>query len=197
MTKEEMKELYETGDYVCYWATTNNDNWQNRDKWFKTTEPFWVREYRYKLIHKRHADIAKEVSKNPDVEVEYIRNKIVSYKWNKEGDFFTNYNFLYNYRLKLQEVSAEIKCNEPSATDYYISYTFKPQEEKEGGSTNMDTNSNNSKCSDGISRLETISITAPDGTVYEFEKPEFECELFKCVDNFILGVVYDLSLIHI
>ena len=34
---------------------------------------------------------------------------------------------------------------------------------------------------------ETISITAPDGTVHEFEKPEFECELLEVKDEKIFG----------
>lgn len=36
---------------------------------------------------------------------------------------------------------------------------------------------------------ETISITDEDGKVYEFEKPEFKCELLKVVHGLIIGYV--------
>jgi len=37
----------------------------------------------------------------------------------------------------------------------------------------------------------TISITSDDGKVYEFEKPEFECELFAVRDRAIFGTVFN------
>jgi len=37
--------------------------------------------------------------------------------------------------------------------------------------------------------LETISIKSDDGTVYEFEKPKFECELIKVKGDDIIGLV--------
>ena len=40
--------------------------------------------------------------------------------------------------------------------------------------------------------IETISITAEDGTVYEFEKPDFQCELLKVYkDTIIIGSACD------
>ena len=36
---------------------------------------------------------------------------------------------------------------------------------------------------------ETLVITTDDRTVYEFEKPEFECELLKVTDKGIIGIV--------
>ena len=34
---------------------------------------------------------------------------------------------------------------------------------------------------------EAISITSNDGVVYEFNKPKFECELLKVVEDIIIG----------
>ena len=69
--------------------------------------------------------------------------------------------------------------------DYDLNIKKDKEDEQRQSRNNNNSDMDLEKC------RETISITAPDGTIYEFEKPEFECELFKCVDNFILGVVYD------
>ena len=45
--------------------------------------------------------------------------------------------------------------------------------------------------------METLSITAEDGTVYEFEKPDFDCELLKVYENKkIVGSACDASFGH-
>jgi len=62
----------------------------------------------------------------------------------------------------------------------------------EGEEDGMDSDSNDFNsvlCNN--KDMDTISIVDDDGKVYEFEKPEFECEIFKIVDSFALGVVYD------
>ena len=40
-------------------------------------------------------------------------------------------------------------------------------------------------------KQDTISIIDEDGTVYEFEKPEFECEFWKTIGNTLYGIVYE------
>ena len=44
---------------------------------------------------------------------------------------------------------------------------------------------------------ETISITAPDGTVYEFEKPDsFDVEIERVIGNIAYGYVYSDKVIN-
>ena len=171
MTNEEMKELYRTGEYVCYWATPDNEHWQNRDKWFKTASPTWVIEYRYKLIHKRHADIAEKVAKNPDTEVESTN------VYGDDGEpmlfttavsFFKWYNEKYEYRLKPQEAKED-----------------EQRQSRNNNNSNMDLERDR----------ETISITAPDGTVYEFEKPNFNIVMHEVRNRFIFGRVNEMPVV--
>ena len=170
MAKEEMKELYETGGYVAY--TDNNGVWRKTPK--QSSLIMW--NLNHVLIHKRHAKIAEEVAKNPDVEVE-VRDKytiLTSHppqaKWDFVEYFFEGYSEDEDYRLK-------------------------PKEEKED--EQRQSRNNNNSDMDLEKNRETISITAPDGIVYGFEKPNsFDVEIERVIGTRAYGYIYNDKLIN-
>jgi len=90
---DKLKELYATGDYICYAKDEISDFRALESCTFASTKA------KYKLIHKDHAHIAEAVAKNSSVEVEWTmdaedlgRSSIVK--------FFENYDKKMSYRLK-------------------------------------------------------------------------------------------------
>jgi hypothetical protein len=88
----------------------NPDDWdvyiesKQKKGWIKLFRPIIDNAITLKcqLIHKKHADIAKEVASNPDAEVEFADHMSNGY-FVKEKNFFKNYDQNTEYRLKSQK----------------------------------------------------------------------------------------------
>lgn len=95
MNTNEMKELYHTGDYVCYVK-------DERRGWKKINFPTFAHIYstQYTLIHKRDAHIA-EIAKGNSVRIEWLNPHIgMGQRWEIGDDFFRKYNPELTYRIK-------------------------------------------------------------------------------------------------
>ena len=170
MTTKEQYEL-EPSKWVVY------SKWKNSTKFGKNIMPAFDDTHLadYKLILKEHEHIADAVIADSGVEVEFRKIIVKDFGWTKVNNFFKEYNSNLYYRLKPQE-PIQINSME-DLNDLQIG------EEMQDIETVNRTNISKPK-------QETLTITDEDGKVYEFEKPEFECELVK-VDT--LGRVYFMS----
>ena len=103
MNQQQLKELYATGDYVCY----THDKESTR--WYESKKPaFGTNNRTYKLIHHKHSYIAKKVAENPDEQVHhYIRKGV--YQCVTAKTFFDNYNDKDEFRLAFPDGSLDNK----------------------------------------------------------------------------------------
>lgn len=112
--REQMKELYKCGDYVCYASYTLKELSFKKD-----LNPSWYIGYAYKLIHKKHEAIADAVIANPDVEVEVqmvqVRGLHENIIWCDRKNFFNKYNKDEIYKLK--ETKPTIQLNGVNSID--------------------------------------------------------------------------------
>lgn len=92
MNLEEMKTKYKSGKYI---AITNN-----RGFWEKapTQEALIMWECNHKLIHKKHEDILNAYLKDNNILIEQLDSLN---KWVIKPHFLSEYNELWEYRLKL------------------------------------------------------------------------------------------------
>jgi len=147
----EMKELYESGDYVCYYYIEVKNIWK---KLPSSMQPYMKDTCR--LIHKKHKAIADAVVNDSDVKVEFcLRNRECFI-----SDFFLNYEEIYNYRLKHYTLN-------PDDSRYKEEYRSIEQV-----CDNPDVNSLKNKSileENDLLKGQTISITSDDGTVSRVE----------------------------
>jgi len=135
MTNEEMKKLWDTGDYDCYIkANLPMKAYWGRIPDYPDKEDL---DKTYKLIHKKDSEIAKAVAENPDVEIYSIdENKIT----HNVDSFFNNYDEKLHYYLEDKQCSecefyeewqrsdsAECaKCTNKKSTFYEFTYWQQP-----------------------------------------------------------------------
>ena len=108
MNLDEIKKLYATGEYNCYYISPIDGHISILEG---TIHENVHRAYPevYKLIHKKDSHIAKAVMENPDVEVEYFG---VPGFWKTKDSFFRYYNENEHYRLvpkPLEEMQPEFE----------------------------------------------------------------------------------------
>jgi len=173
----EIKKLYDTGNYVCYQYLPAIEIWT------KLETVNWSSNYIHRLIHKNHEFIADYVITYPDtiVDVKFLTD--VDFHPNKTtDDFFRTYNpEMFDYRLSLEPKSESEEFYGATEKDVEIVKDALKLNDKNFESHCDDIFGKDSKIKP------ILSITANDGTIHEFEKPEFDCEFIAIQDNYIYG----------
>lgn len=183
MNIEQLKELWDTGDYVCYMDNKQDFIWKINMPDFDGLDV-----QGYKLIHKKDSHIADAVIENPDVEVEWrVEGRYWDYPFvsMEDAEFFETYSTDINVDYRLKEPKQDFNGG------YADEEAFKAVDEfLDNVCSACDTHKTYCKC-DNPEEKETISITSEDGVEYKFEKPEFSHKLYEIVDNVIFGRVWN------
>ena len=100
-TTEELEEIYDSEPYE--WIAL----WKNRGVWVKITNPSFIHECHYQLIHIKHKDVLDAYLADDKVEIKFYLPYVMctddtelEATWEVDDNFIENYNPDLDYRLK-------------------------------------------------------------------------------------------------
>jgi len=97
MNPEEIRKLFSTGNYIWY----GNSKYEKINEWHKGTlqSPWQFDTLNYRLIHKKHKEVADRVSSDSTTKVMQKTNPHQG--WIEDNDFFANYQEWHEYKLEI------------------------------------------------------------------------------------------------